>query len=191
MWYFFSLWWYLLFKLLFNLEYATRNVQENNDRLYRRKHISTVKITQLLMFRKIITVFKESNESHVFSVWNPVLPHFLHSLLWVYIWMNSITTYVSMHVSPPSLCMKRTFTPIKLSLKPPAKPFIYLCMCGVRYASAHAVNPRGTMRTIGITWCERDTWLNPSCLATWPTASSCSGYLIKTQKFFLVVRVLN
>ena len=47
-------------------------------------------------------------------------------------------------------------------------------MQGVRYASAEAVNPRGTIRTIGITSEDKDTWVNPSLRATSPTSFSCS-----------------
>ena len=47
-------------------------------------------------------------------------------------------------------------------------------MQGVRYASAEAVNPRGTIRTIGITSEDKDTWVNPSLRATSPTSLSCS-----------------
>jgi len=121
--------------------------------------------------------FWESNEFHKFTVRKYLLQYALHLYK-----DSSASTYVSMRVRPPSLCINSTLTPAKFSLKPLAKPLTYLCMCGVRYASAHAVNPRGTMRTIGITWCDKDTWSNPRCLAMRPTASSCSGYLATTQK---------
>ena len=66
--------------------------------------------------------------------------------------------------SPPSDRMKSTFADSS-SPAPPAPPPVnparnvltYRAMCGVRYASAAVVKPRGTTRTIGMTSDDRDT----------------------------------
>lgn len=50
-------------------------------------------------------------------------------------------------------------------------------MCGVKYASAQAVNPLGTILAIGIISCESETWGKPTSFANSPIRISCSPYL--------------
>ena len=65
-------------------------------------------------------------------------------------------------VKPPSLCMKSTLHPSKLLLNPLEKPRTYFLMWGVRYESAQAVKPLGTIRTMGITSCDKETCSKPN-----------------------------
>lgn len=58
---------------------------------------------------------------------------------------------------------------------PALNPRMYRAMWGVRYASAQAVYPRGTIFTIGITADDSDTCVNPTSAARAPTARSWSG----------------
>lgn len=50
-------------------------------------------------------------------------------------------------------------------------------MCGVKYASAQAVNPLGTILAIGMISCESETWGKPASFANSPIRISCSPYL--------------
>lgn len=79
---------------------------------------------------------------------------------------------VLMGVSPPSDCMKLTFTADRPESNPLEKECRYFLITGVRYASTQVVPPLGTARIIGITSDEILTCSKPISRASAFTCTS-------------------